>query len=348
MAEVGFGIIGSGNIGPVHAAAIAEAEGARLVAVADIVEESARTLAQQYGAEAYADYHDMLGRDDVDAVCLCVPSGMRVEMAEAAAAAGKHVLAEKPIEVTTERIDRVIEATQAAGVKLGCVFQNRFADGPLRVRKALDEGRFGKMVLGDAHIKWYRSPEYYASGRWRGTRRLDGGGALMNQGIHMIDLLIWLMGPVKRVTAQMALIGHEGLEVEDLACAMMTFENGAMGVIEGSTATWPGHPAEVGIYGTNGSALIEEGELRAWKFKEETDEDEVVRADLDKEADLGSGAGDPLSELKHEGHRRQIVDFVEAITTDRPPAVDGSEGRRSVELIEAIYRSAETGEPVDL
>ena len=348
MARVGFGIIGCGNIGPIHAEAISQVRGARLVAVADVVEENARKLAQQYGAQPYAYYERMLERDDVDAVSLCVPSGLRVEIAEECAAAGKHILAEKPLEVTTKRIDHLIHTASKAGVKLGCIFQSRFADGSIRIRKALDQGRFGKLVLGDAYIKWYRSQQYYDSGAWRGTRKLDGGGVLMNQGIHQIDLLLWFMGPVKWVRAYTRLVGHEGLEVEDLACATLEFDNGAMGCIEGSTAIWHGHPARVEVHGTQGTVVLEDNELTFWHFAKETRADNRMRERLGQESALGSGAGDPLANLKTEGHRRNIRDFVKAIQEGRTPAIDGKEGRRAVELIEAIYRSASSGKVVRL
>jgi UDP-N-acetyl-2-amino-2-deoxyglucuronate dehydrogenase len=348
MSKVGYGIIGCGNIGPVHAMAIADVPDAVLVAVADVNEATGKKLGDQYGVPVYTDYKEMLQRDDLHAVSLCVPSGLRAEIAEDIAAADKHLLSEKPLEVTSERIDRIIAAVDKHGVKLGCIFQSRFADGPIKVREALDAGRFGKPVLGNAYIKWYRSDEYYASGAWRGTRTIDGGGALMNQGIHQIDLLLWFMGPVKSVQARTALLGHEGLEVEDLACALLEFESGALGTIEGSTAIWPGHPARNEIHGTEGSVVIEDGEIRFWRFKNEGEADKAIQAELNKEAALGSGAGDPLSALKHEGHRRQIADFTEAIRQNRPPRIDGREGRRAVAVIEAIYRSAETGETVFL
>ncbi|MFA6239878.1 MAG: Gfo/Idh/MocA family oxidoreductase, partial [Candidatus Hydrogenedentales bacterium] len=332
----------------IHAQSISEIAGARLVAVSDVVEKNAVALAERFGAEPYTDYKKMLQRDDIHAVSLCVPSGMRAEIAEDCAKAGKHILAEKPLEVNSERIERLIKAVDVAGVKLGCIFQYRFAEGAQAIRKALDDGRFGKLVMGDAYIKWFRSQEYYDSGAWRGTRKLDGGGVLMNQGIHQIDLLVWFMGPVKSVVAQTALVGHTGLEVEDLACAMLTFENGAMGVIEGTTATWPGHAARVEVHGTEGSAVLEDGKLIVWKFKEERPEDEKILAQMGQESALGSGAGDPLTSLKHEGHRRQIEDFVNAIREDRMPLIDGRDGRRSVEVIEAIYRSAAAGKPVQL
>ena len=313
MAHVGYGIIGCGNIGPVHAAAIAAVRGAKLVAVSDVVEASARRLAGQYGATAYTDYRAILERKDVDAVCLCVPSGMRMDIAIVCAAAGKHILSEKPLEVTTKRADRIIAATDKAGVMLGCVFQSRFARGSRLIKQAIEQGRFGRLALANAYIKWYRSPAYYASGAWRGTRRLDGGGALMNQGIHQIDLLQWFLGPVKRVYAQVTCIAHEGLEVEDLATAMIEFENGAFGTIEGSTALWPGHPARVDIHGTAGGAWLEDGNLKYWKFTKRKAGDAKIESELKKESELGSGAGDPLASLKVEGHRRQIEDFTRAI-----------------------------------
>ncbi|MBI4558601.1 MAG: Gfo/Idh/MocA family oxidoreductase [Candidatus Hydrogenedentes bacterium] len=347
MEQVGFGIIGCGAIAPIHAQSIAEIAQTRLVAVADVVEASARKLGAAHGAEIYTDYRRMLERKDVHAVCLCVPSGMRVEIAETCAQAGKHILAEKPLEVTSERIDRLIRAADRNRIKLGCIFQYRFAEDPRLIRQAIDAKRFGRLVLGDAYIKWYRSQEYYASGAWRGTRRLDGGGVLMNQGVHQIDLLIWFMGPVKRVTARTSLIGHKGLEVEDLACALLEFENGAMGSIEGSTAIWPGHPARVEVHGSDGSAILEDGKLRFWRFKNEAEEDAVLQARLKEDSMIGSGASDPVGGLKHEGHRRQIEDFAQAILERRAPAVDGREARHAVALIEAIYKSAETGEPVD-
>ncbi|MBP8129116.1 MAG: Gfo/Idh/MocA family oxidoreductase [Candidatus Hydrogenedentes bacterium] len=348
MAHVGFGIIGCGNIGPVHAAAIAAVRGARLTAVSDVVEASAKRLAGQYGATAYTDYRALLERKDVQAVCLCVPSGMRMDIAIACAAAGKHILSEKPLEVTTARADRIIAATNKAGVMLGCVFQSRFAHGSRLIKQAIEQGRFGKLVLGNAYIKWYRSPAYYASGAWRGTRRLDGGGALMNQGIHQIDLLQWFMGPVKRVCAQTACVAHEGLEVEDLATAMLEFESGAFGTIEGSTAIWPGHPARVDIHGTAGGAWLEDGNLKYWKFEKRKAADAKIERELAKESELGSGAGDPLASLKIEGHRRQIEDFTRAILKGATPFVDGREGRNAVAIIEKIYESARKGRPVNM
>mgnify|MGYP002713228080 FL=1 len=348
MATVGYGIIGCGNIGPVHAAAIAEVRGAKLVGVADVRMETAKKLADQYGADAFDDYKEMLKRDDIHAISLCVPSGLRAEIAVDCAKAGKNILSEKPLDVTTKRIDKIINAAEKAGVNLGCIFQSRFAEGSEQIRKALDQGRFGKVVLGDAYIKWYRSQEYYDSGAWRGTWKFDGGGALMNQGIHYIDLLQWFMGPVKSVFARTALVNHEGLEVEDLATAILEFESGAQGVIEGSTAIWPGHPARVEIHGTEGSAAMEDGKVVSWQFSKKMAIDKKIEAAMAGESALGSGASDPLASLKIEGHRRQIADFTKAIQKGVRPAIEGKEGRLAVALIEAIYKSAKTGKVVKL
>lgn len=348
MKKIGFGIIGCGNIGPVHAAAINAVSCAKLVAVSDVVERNAQKLASQYNVDCYTDYRKMIERKDIQAVCLCVPSGLRMEIALACAEAGKHILSEKPLEVTTQRIDKIIEATEKAGVLLGCIFQSRFAEGSKLIKQALEQNRFGKLVLGDAYIKWYRSKEYYASASWRGTWKLDGGGALMNQGIHQIDLLLWFMGPVKKVYAQTQCIAHEGLEVEDLATAVLEFQNGAYGVIEGSTAIWPGHPARVEVHGSEGSAVLEDGKLVFWKFSKRKPIDAKVEKLMQGESELGTGASDPLAGLKIEGHRRQIEDFAQAILKGRKPAVDGKEGRHAVELIEKIYKSARLGKALTL
>lgn len=348
MATVGYGIIGCGNIGPVHAAAIAEVRGAKLIGVADVRLETAQKLAGQYGADAYDSYREMLKRDDIHAISLCVPSGLRAEIAVDCAKAGKHILSEKPLDVTTKRIDRIIKAADDAGVNLGCIFQSRFSEGAEAIRAALDQGRFGKVVLGDAYIKWYRSQEYYDSGAWRGTWKLDGGGALMNQGIHYVDLLQWLMGPVKSVYARTALVAHERLEVEDLATAIIEFESGAQGVIEASTAIWPGHPARIEIHGTDGSAAMEDGKVVSWDFNKSKPADKKIEAAMAGDSALGSGASDPLSSLKIEGHRRQIADFTKAIQKGVKPAIEGREGRLAVALIEAIYKSAKTGKAVKL
>jgi len=339
MAKISYGIIGCGNIGPIHGAAIAQVKSAKLVAVSDVVEASAAALAGQYGAAVYTDYRKLLERDDIQAVCLCVPSGLRMEIAVDCAKAGKHILSEKPLDVTTKRIDLIIAAADAAGVHLGCIFQSRFADDSAKIKKALDEGRFGNLVLGDAYIKWYRSKEYYASGAWRGTKKLDGGGALMNQGIHQIDLLQWFMGKVDSVCAFTSSPGHEDIEVEDTAVAVLRFNNGALGVIEASTAVNPGFFRKIEILGTKGSVVLEEEVIKTWEFAEEFNDDQMVRDRFSGSHTSGGGVSDPKS-ISDEGHIRQFLDITEAIDLRRKPAIDALEARKAVEIVLAIYESA--------
>jgi len=344
MRTVGFGVIGCGNIGPTHAEATSQVPGAQLVAVSDVRLARARKLAEQYGAIAYSDYRRLLDCPDVQAVCLCVPSGMRLEVALECIAAGKHVLCEKPLEVTTARADRIIQAAEDAGVILACVFQSRFTEAARLVKQAVEQGRFGRLVLGNAYVKWFRSAQYYKSAAWRGTRKLDGGGCLMNQGIHMIDLLLWLLGNPRSVQAVTRTVAHRGLEVEDLATATIEFVNGAIGTIEGSTAIYPGRPAQVGIYGNQGSVVIEDGQIVSWDFLRPWPAGQrKARALMGQESQVGSASGDPMKNLKIGGHALVIKDLVQAILYGRQPFVPGCEGRRAVALIEAIYKSAAHG-----
>lgn len=343
MAELGFAIIGAGNIGPVHAQAIQAIPGARVSVVCNRGEVRGRALAEAYGAAWVADYEQAVERTDVDVVCICSPSGSHTEIAEAAARAGKHLAVEKPIDVTLERADRIIQAASQAGVKLTCIFPSRFTAGVHKVKEALAQGRLGRLALADAYVKWYR-PQAYYQGSWRGTLALDGGGALMNQSIHTIDLLQWLAGPVETVFGRTATLAHT-IEAEDTASAVLTFRTGALGVIQGATSCWPGDPARLELHGDRGTIILEEGRIAAWKLAEaEPGEEEKMLA---LEQRLGSGSADPLG-ISYELHRRQLADLVEAIKEDRPPVIAGAEARKAVEIILAIYRSAKIEAPVKL
>lgn len=348
MPKVGFGIIGLGNIAPVHAQSINATKATELVAVCDLVPGRAKSFAKEHGGDPYENIDEFLARKDLHAVSLCVPSGLRADLAERVAKAGKHILSEKPLEITTKKVDRIINAAKKNGVLLGCIFQNRFTEDAMHIRNALDQGRFGKLVLGDAYIKWYRSQAYYDSGAWRGTWKLDGGGALMNQGIHQIDMLLWYMGDVERVRANTATVAHKGIEVEDIATVLLEFKNGAQGVIEGSTAIWHGHPARVEVHGTEGTVVMEEGKICAWEFKSSKPVDKKIKAAMNEESVLGSGAGDPLAALKIGGHQLQIEDFAKAIQGKKNNMIPGSEGRRAIALLEAVYKSARTGRAVTM
>lgn len=344
---MGFGIIGCGMISNFHAKAIADVEGAELVACFDMVKEAADRLARETGCKAYYSLDEMLADPKVNIVTIGTPSGAHMDPAVAAARAGKHVIVEKPLEITLQRCDRIIDECATAGVVVSTIFPSRFHGSSQTIRKAVDAGRFGKLTVGDAYVKWYRTQKYYDSGAWRGTWGLDGGGALMNQAIHSVDLLAWLMGPVAEITAHTALLGHENIEVEDVAVAALRFSSGALGVIEASTAIYPGYLKRIEIHGLAGSAVMEEEDIVKWDFAEATPEDEAIKQQSAARVSGGGGAADPAA-IGHHGHARQFHDVVEAIRAGRQPLIDGPEGRRSVEIILGIYQAAETGQAVRL
>lgn len=344
---IGFGIIGCGMISRFHVKAIEDVRGAQYVACYDRSPERAKELADECGGTAYEDLGEMLADAKVDAVTIGTPSGAHLEPALAAAKAGKHVIVEKPLEITLPRCDRMIRACEQAGVKLASIFPSRFHDSSRKMKAAIDKGRFGRLTMGDAYVKWWRTQDYYDSGAWRGTWALDGGGALMNQAIHTVDLLTWLMGPVAEIHARTATLAHERIEVEDAAVATLQFENGALGVLQATTAAYPGYLKRIEIHGDKGSAVLQEEDLKAWDFAKPTKADAKIIAEMAQDKSTGGGASDP-SAIGHHGHAMQIKDFCDAISKDRPPAVDGHEGRRSVEIIRAIYKSAHTGKSVTL
>ena len=344
---IGFGIIGCGLIADFHARAIDDVEGAKLVACYDTVAEAAARLAEKTGAKAYHDLRQMLADPAVAVVTVAAPSGAHMEPAVAAARAGKHVIVEKPLEITLDRCDRIIHACREAGVVLATIFPSRFYDSSGQLKRAVDQGRFGRLTLGDAYVKWYRTQQYYDGGAWRGTWDLDGGGALMNQAIHSVDLLAWLMGPVAEIRAQTALLAHERIAVEDTAVATLKFANGALGVIEASTAVYPGYLKRIEIHGSAGSAVMEEEDITKWDFAEKKPEDAEIEKRMSQRVSGGGGAADPAA-IGHHGHARQFADVLQAIQKGSRPLVDGPEGRGSVEIILAIYLAAETGQTVRL
>lgn len=347
MKSYGFGIIGCGMIANFHAKAISEIEGARLVVTCSRNETSAQRLANEYSAEWYTDYREMLKRDDVDIVNICTPSGAHLEIACKAALAGKHVIIEKPMEITLERIDSIIDACSRHKVKLGVVFPSRFGEASRLVKEAVSKGRLGRLTLADAYVKWFRSQSYYDTGGWKGTWKLDGGGALMNQSIHAIDLLQWFAGPVKSVCAMTDRLAHKNIEVEDTAVAVLRFRNGALGCIEGATSVYPGFLKKIEISGERGSIIMEEEDILSWQFAEEEDDDIKIRETFKARRSGGGGASDPRA-ISYTGHKRQFEDFIESIEQGREPLVDGIEGRKSVEIILAIYKSSKEGRCVNL
>ncbi len=335
----GFGMVGTGVIAAVHAEAIAALPDAALVAVTDVAVGAAAAFAAAHGCEAEPDLDALLARPDVDVVSVCVPSGLHAEIGIRAAGAGKHLVVEKPIDVTLEAADRLIEAARAAGVALTVISQHRFDPGLIEAKRLLDEGALGRLVLGEASTKWYRTQAYYDSAVWRGTRAMDGG-SLMNQGIHYVDLLRWCMGPVREVTALCATQTHQ-IEVEDTSLAALRFSSGALGTIVASTAVFPGFAQRLEITGTDGTITIEDGA--------------IVRRSLAGGAHEPGGppggaaaAGSNPAALGLASHAAQLADLLAAIEAGREPAVTGESGRAALEIICAVYESARTGRAVTL
>jgi predicted dehydrogenase len=343
----GFGIVGCGMISTFHARAIAEVRGAKLVACFDTRAEAAEKFAAANQCKPYTKLAAMLADPQLSIVTVATPSGAHLDPTVAAARAGKHVIVEKPLEITLKKCDRMIAACETAGVRLGAIFPSRFHDSSVKLKRAIDAGRFGRLTLGDAYVKWYRTQAYYDSGAWRGTWALDGGGALMNQAIHSVDLLTWLMGPVVEVQANSALLAHQRIEVEDTVVATLRFAGGALGVLEATTAAYPGYLKRIEIHGSEGSVLLEEEDLKSWDFAKPRKEDNAILDRMKQKKSTAGGASDPAA-IGHHGHAMQFRDFVEAVRKNRPPAIDGHEGRRSVEIILAVYKAAETGKTVKL
>ena len=341
----GFGIVGCGVIAPTHASAIATLPGAHLVAVTDIVPEKAKAFAEERGVAWEADLDALLARRDIDVVSVCVPSGLHADIGVRVARAGKHLVVEKPIDVTVAAADRLLDAAESAGVLLTVISQHRFDAGPRRLRELVDEGRLGRLILGDAIIKWYRSQGYYESGDWRGTWALDGGGALMNQGVHYVDLLCWILGPVQEVMALCATQAHT-IEVEDVALAMLRFRSGAVGLLQATTAAYPGFPERLEISGTGGSVVVEAGELRVAELVDEKGDVGAYGGRSGTSVPAGATAAANPAAVADAAHQAQLADFIAALDGDGRPLVTGEQARANVGVIQAVYESARSGRPV--
>lgn len=341
---INIGIVGSGMIARIHARAIGELPGARLHAICNHRLAGAERLAAEYRIPAYADLDAFLADPKLDLVSVCTPSGAHYGPTMAALAAGKHVVCEKPLEVTSGRIDTMIAAADRAGKTLASILNRRFTPALAAFRQALDAGRCGRLTSASCFVKWYREQGYYDSAPWRGTWALDGGGALMNQAIHTIDQLLLLAGPVVAVRALTATLAHQRIEVEDHGVALLRFANGALGVIEASTCTWSasGHPARVQLAGTDGSVFMADESFEVWDFRTPAPEDAAIRATLMQSAAAGLGANNP-SAIGHLQHLRNFEEILNAIREGREPATSAREARKAVALIEAIYQSARDG-----
>ena len=317
--KVKFGIIGTGMIAAVHADALKQLDNAELVMVYDKIPEKAKAFAEKYNCQYESNFDKFLA-SDIEAVTIATPSGLHGEVAIPAIKAGKHILCEKPLETTVSKAKDLVRACEIANVRLSAVFQSRYSRSVQLIKKAVDEGRFGQPVLASASIRWFRSPEYFKNATWRGTWALDGGGALMNQGIHTADLLIYFNGDVSEVSAHTTNVLHKSIEVEDTVVAMLRFKNGSLGVLE-------------------------DDRIIRWEFVDERPEDEEIRTSGALGEGLQGGSKDPAA-ITCEGHRRQISELAEAILNGSGLTTPGAEGKRVIELICAVYKSAQSGESI--
>jgi UDP-N-acetyl-2-amino-2-deoxyglucuronate dehydrogenase len=344
-APLGFGIVGLGMIAEFHAQAIAQTSGGRLVGVASRSAEKGRAFAAKHNVPfSTTSVEELVARPEIDVVCITTPNGEHRAPALAAIRAGKHVVIEKPLDLTLEGADELIAAADKHRVQIGPIFQGRFGDGARTVKAAVEAGRLGRLVLASAYVKWHRTAQYYTG--YRGSLGLDGGGAIVNQAIHGLDLLLWFVGLPSEVTAWQTRRVHTHIEGEDTSVSILKFPSGALGTVEATTAAWPGWSRRHELCGEHGSIVLEDDRIVRWEFREARPEDEAIRA-ADQNNALGSGASHPGA-ISVEGHRRQLQDMIDAVCEKRPPLLDGREGRKAVALFRAIYESAATGAPVKL
>ncbi len=340
--KLGFGFIGAGAIAHFHARAVAAARGGALVGVVSRTRATAEKFAAEHGMTfASDDAGALLKQPGLDAVCITTPSALHLEPALAAIRAGKHLMIEKPLDATVAGTDRILREAESHGVRVGSIFQARFGDAARQLKAAIDAGRFGRLVLAGCYVKWNRTTEYYSG--WKGKLSEDGGGVIINQAIHGVDLLQWFAGMPSEVFAWTTQRVHK-IESEDTCVAALKFASGAFGTIEGTTAAWPGWSRRIEICGENGSAVMEDDDIARWEFRVAQPGDEQVRAARESSA-KGSGAANPMA-INFEGHLRQIQDFIDGIREQRPFFIEGREARKAVALVRAIYDSAASGQPV--
>lgn len=339
-----LGVVGAGLIADFHARAINDIPNAKLMGFCDSGSGRAKKLADKYSCQAFENYEQMVENDQVDIVTVATPSGFHMEPTVAAAQAVKHVICEKPLDITLERIDKMINAHQKSGTRLGGIFPCRFNDSLVPLKDAIDSGRFGVITYVGVYVPWWRSDEYYKDS-WHGTWKLDGGGALMNQSIHMIDMLCYLMPPIESIQAFFATLGHS-IETEDTAVAAIRFGNGTLGTIYGTTASYPGQFRRFEITGTKGTVVYTEDSITVWQFAEEKEKDEQIRKKFGN-IKTGGGVADPAA-IAHQNHTHNFRQFIDALENGSNSYIDGSEARRAVEVILAIYKSAKEQKIVKL
>jgi UDP-N-acetyl-2-amino-2-deoxyglucuronate dehydrogenase len=336
-----IGLIGGGNISETHARAARAIPGVEIAAIFGTNAEKVSRLCREHGGKPYGDFDEFLAHRPMELVAIGSPSGLHAEQGIAAARHGLHVLTEKPIDITVQRADALIAATRKADVQLGVFFQDRCKPDILSIKNAVDAGVLGKPILVDARVKWYRPPDYYAKSRWRGTWELDGGGALINQAMHTLDLMLWIFADVKAVQATCKTALH-AIEAEDTLIAMLEFANGALGILQAATSVFPGYPRRLELTGSEGTVIVEHDRLLTADLKNPS-------ADLLKrsEADKNQSSSSPVvSDAR--GHQAVLEDFLRAIRTNTKPRCDGEGGRRSLVLVQVIYEACRTGKRVSM
>ena len=343
-----FALVGTGMISKIHSQELLNIENAKITAVFSPVEKDAKSFAEKLGAAWYTDFHEMLKSPDIDVVNILTPSGLHGEMTIDAARAGKHVIVEKPMDISLEKAREMIQVCRENQVKLCVISQHRFDPSSIRLKSDIKSGQFGKTVLGQASINWYRPQSYFTESPWRGTWEMNGGGVLINQGIHTIDLLQFFMGEVESVYAHTDILAHQNIEVEDVAVATVKFKNGAFGTIVGTTAAYPGLSARLEIIGTNGTAVIENDTLTKYYLRPDDDDEPGNAVNLAESINDSTNLNyaSAADQLNGTSHRLQFIDMIDAIKNDREPLVNGVEGYKALEVIKAIYQSSESGKPV--
>lgn len=347
MKKLGYAVLGLG-IGKAHAEAAAASENADLVAVCDIDEEKLAKFAELYpDTTLYRDFEDLIKDEKVDIISICLPSAMHADFAVRAMEAGKHVLVEKPLDITYERAMLIEEARKRTGVTVGVVHQNRFNLNMYPIKEAVDNGRLGRLILGTFAVKWYRKQSYYDRGGWRGTWEMDGGGSLMNQAVHTVDLMHWLMGDVESVTSTMSINNHD-IKTEDLTASIIKFKSGATATFVSTTCAYPGLSTEIMLYGTDGSIEADADMIKLWKMSDpidDMDEDDEEQMMIDRYGHGNRQAAIAEPEKLY-GHRHVVEDMILAVRDGRSPEVTPTEAAYSVRIVNAVYESARTGKPV--
>ncbi len=336
-----IGIVGCGTIADIHAQAIVQSEKLELVSVFSRTEDKARTMGEKYEVSWHTEWEAFISDSKLDAVSICTPSGNHLDYGEKTATSGKHVIVEKPIEVTLERAKRLIRVCEENHVKLAVIYQSRFVPEIQALKRKLDEQAIGKLFMGDAHIKWFRGQDYYDSGAWRGTIALDGGGVLINQAIHPIDLLQWFMGDVASIYGKTGTLTHERLEGEDNAVAVISYKSGALGVIEGSTSIQPAQPRRIELHGKNGTIVLNGDDVKIMNA-------DVMETDDQENKGEASGASSPLAGFSVDPHRFQLESIADAISEGKEPPVSGWESLKSLAIVLAIYESSKLDIPINM